>query len=368
MNKRKKEASSNEFQVETRTIKCALKNRCLNEKVYEKIQKDVEELSNLFIELTLYIKDVLTRQFNNNQYLDQPINALDFIYELMHDSLAKYVIDQHYVDRRANYNMPAHSKKYRGNTIVFMATQYETGFHNNLWMHARSRLKKFFMFFEEDKDIINTTLNAILYRNSDDVPDEVLIGHMILFLDYDEENLYDIEDKRYYFKYVKLFYQLQRFNDENNLKNFAIFPIGKHGRHHVRYDSNAFMYLLASIGLGTTVKNQFDKTIKWPEYFDYRKLETGKKKFDYSITTDGVAVSFTMSVETRKPMTTETAKKKRKKEIQKENKDANFERIKRKLNCYEQHIGLDPGLKLLVGGIRYDVDGNKNEFIDFFFD
>lgn len=125
--------------------------------------------------------------------------------------------------------------------------------------------------------MISKTLNHLFIEDCEDTPNERLLQKMREELDYDDQCLCEIEEKLQYFKYVKYFYKLQRFNEERGLANFHLFPIYKHGRHHIRIDSQALMYLLASVKLGTTVAKNFNADIEWPKYFDYKKLETKTK-------------------------------------------------------------------------------------------
>lgn len=59
----------------------------------------------------------------------------------------------------------------------------------------------------------------------------------------------NIKNKKKYHEHLKLFYNLQRYNGENNLNNFAVIPIIRHGRKHIRYDTQALHQLLRSQSL-----------------------------------------------------------------------------------------------------------------------
>lgn len=106
-----------------------------------------------------------------------------------------------------------------------------------------------------------------------------------------------------YHLHMKLFYNLQRYNEENNLKNFALVPMFKHKRQHIRYDNFGLLELLRETNKGKKGKDKttYDNTLfmknsksYWKEFFPYKRFETATHKFDSMITTDGVSCEFLM--------------------------------------------------------------------------
>lgn len=72
---RGKKANDDDAERETFTIKCSLNTVCKNETVRAQIEKDVEVISRLSIEASLYIHYILYRAFEGGQF---PAGAYDF--------------------------------------------------------------------------------------------------------------------------------------------------------------------------------------------------------------------------------------------------------------------------------------------------
>lgn len=109
-----------------------------------------------------------------------------------------------------------------------------------------------------------------------------------------------------------------------------------------------------SVTLFTVSAKHFseNKAEYWKLYFDYNSLETATKKFDHSINTDGVSVSFSMKK-------TETV------QANENNDDDDDDDAIPKLRApnlreirdrfagdeYGEYVALDPGRRLMVGGL-----------------
>lgn len=113
---------------------------------------------------------------------------------------------------------------------------------------------------------------------------------MRIDLKWNGEKFDKLQNKKLFWSSIELFYNLQRYNERNNLKNFELIPIFNHGLKHIRYDSFAFHSLLCGIVLYKGPWKTFDRDVEWRKYFKFP--ETVMKKFNYSLQTDGVAVLF----------------------------------------------------------------------------
>lgn len=147
-------------------------------------------------------------------------------------------------------------------------------------------------------------------------------------------------------KYIEHFYHLENWIEEReNVKSFAIIPMYKHRRHHLRYDSSAFRELLKSLKF-PRIPSQDDFLTKkrrhWQRYFPHKfvQWEKGKRNkwFDCCIETDGVSISFLM--QRKKPAVSQRD-------------------ITSQVPCDgDVVVALDPGCRLMFGGLmqRYKSD------------
>lgn len=149
---------------------------------------------------------------------------------------------------------------------------------------------------------------------------------------------------------MKLFYNVHRINEEKEWKNFILVPMFKHKLHHIRYDDSGLHETLRALKLSTGQVSTFNRD-DWFKYFDIRPLETAQHKFNYSVSTDGVSISFTMSRDA----------------VPKKTKEELDTKIKEKLKSgkYGRKIGLDPGFVLMIGGVAEDSDGGNRSLIKF---
>lgn len=358
MPKRKKQDNNDaEETTNTVTVKCALRKRCLNEDVYKAIQEDVTMMSSLAVEASRYIHFMLSLYFYNDIFdineifplseqqqrqranraakraqLGQPpkqekqINFGYYFYSL----LPKYAhrIDQVYRELRGD--LPLYDNSHRSNILIHLVTTYETVFRTNIVTHAWKRLRKFFLKFTYTNDNgeevhyktadIRSTMEYLFYRVTDSVPQEALLQLLETHLQWNRQNrLFDINDGEQYFKHIELFYRLQRFNETNRHKNFKLIPQFKFGAIHIRYDTQGMFDLLKKKNLlkppdvsdekkkanpkwwrDHIQQNADEKKKMWFQFF--KPPETRNKKFNFSLQTDGVAVSFSMHKPNEKPL------------------------------------------------------------------
>lgn len=359
MPKRKKKDSGNDDAetINTVTVKCALRNRCLNEVVYNAIQEDVTIMSSMAVEASRYIHFMLSLYFYNDIFdinvifplseqqqrqraqraarraqLGQPaqqekqINFGYYFYSLLNKNAHR--IDPDYREIRGD--LPLYDNSNRSNILIDLVKTYTTVFRTNIVTHAWKRLRNFFLLFTYTNDNgeqvklvyadIRSTLEYLFYRDTDSVPQEALLQLLETHLQWNRQNrLFDISDGEQYFKHIELFYRLQRFNESNGLKNFKLIPQFKFGAIHIRYDTQAMFQLLKSKNLieppdvsdeikkangnwwRDYIQQNKDEQIKmWFQFF--KPPETRNKKFNFSLQTDGVAVSFSMHKPSEKPL------------------------------------------------------------------
>lgn len=343
MVKRKSDSPTPPDQVEIVVVKRCLRSTCRNEVIFEKIQKDVREMSSLIVEASIYIHYSLMKRWKDGNF--EEMKFLDYYYPLMKSKRPKYIIDTEYNAMRGT--MPLYDSSFRSNLFVDSANQYTTIFHNNIWMHAYNRLRRFFKKFQVDNSEIYRTLSYLFEKNSTKIPNDLLLEKLRSELQWDGEKLTELKLKNKYWSSIKLFYNLQRYNEANNYKNFSLVPIFKHGLHHIRYDSFAFEMLLASVGLRKTNRATFDRDAEWRKYFTFP--ETSSKKFNYSLQTDGVSVSFSMA---KGKIRNQHELSKKRKKHQRDETECCGNLLKIRNTRYDDKIGLDPGLRLIYGGVK----------------
>lgn len=346
MPKRKNSEDSNGSELSTNdeivVVKKGLAATCKNQMVYDKIQKDVTEMSALIVEASVHIHYSLMKRWAAGDF--SKVNFLDYYYPLMQKKKDKYKLDPDYEQLRVS--MPLYDSAFRSNIFVDSAKQYAVIFHNNIWMHAYNRLRRFFKP-EPDKRKVYQTLSYLFETKSAHLPDDILLERLKTELDWNGEKLDKLKLKDRFWDSMPLFYNLQRYNERNNLKNFALIPIRKHGLHHIRYDSFAFQNLLS----GLKLYKPKPKILLRDEWFDYFKFpETHSKKYNHSMQTDGVSISFSMK-KTKSNISNATTTAKRKKK-QKDETQSCGDLLKIRNTIYDDRIGLDPGMRLIYGGVK----------------
>lgn len=125
-----------------------------------------------------------------------------------------------------------------------------------------------------------------------------------------------------------------------DLHTFNIFPIMKHGCHHLQLDTTALYNLInGPLKVGSHANFKANSEQYWRNLFKIEKLETEGHKFHGSITTDGIMVSVHM---------------RRKKKVPDEQR---MDKLRKNLenDQNDQAIALDPGLVLSLAGITKNM-------------
>lgn len=234
------------MQKEYFTVKCGLLSRCFDEAIYHRILVDVHEMSRLLVEFSIYTHYILNKNWESGIF--KKICFLDYFYALsaMGKRSRKTVsMDTGYSTLRGKNIKELHDRTGKSNVLVFAAKHYETIFNNNIWMHGYNRVRKFLLNFTADKNTVYYTLDYLFNEKSTRNTDPDLIRHLVQHLQYDGKRFLNIKTDPHI--YIKFFYELQRFNNANDLHNFALVPIKKHGLHHIQYDTQAFHTMLRAI-------------------------------------------------------------------------------------------------------------------------
>lgn len=141
--------------------------------------------------------------------------------------------------------------------------------------------------------------------------------------------------------FLKDFYKIYKFNDEKKLHNFTLIPQFHAARQYVTYHREAFHSLLCSIGECPKKPNpnggrdiqQKPNEINMTEF-----LNVKANGFANSFSTDGIACS----VKYNKP---------------KKKKKTSSNTTISKPKPTEAYVGLDPGNRLFVAGVRIKPEG-----------
>lgn len=189
---------------------------------------------------------------------------------------------------------------------------------------------------------------------ADDSKKDVQLWNCLLEYGYDGATSFK-NFKVHHWKFYKLFWNIQRYNQCRQIKNFVLFPIFKQKRQHVRYDTKALHELLVELDLfkGTVSTFTQRRLMHWRHYFRIPQKHingaTTDHRFDFSVATDGVAI--TIHMKRQKLDANLTPAKKEKKRIDDEAKY--LARVRRKLRQqqYTCEVGIDPGRRLMMGGV-----------------
>lgn len=360
--KRKLQELENSEQLEEKisTIKCALNSICKDDQIYQQIQSDVAEMSGLFCEASIYINFVLYKNWNNGIFSKSLYDCLKCFYHLMSKNSIKYEIDADYKKLRLlKFSSYIYDSSRRQNIFVTQANLYETNFHNNLFVHAYKRIRRFLKQFEKDAKIVYQTLDTLFDRKSKFVANENLINLMKIHLNYNGQGFYDLKNKQKYINYIEFFFNLQKYNNLNGLRNFRLVPIYRFGSHHIQYDSKSLFELLRRFKK-ISCKFAEMSNDEWHKWFDLKKFERFNKTFGFSLKTDGMSVSLSMSKFVQKSI--EPSTKKTKIENDQVKNIQNLMNIRRNLQNgkYKQFIGLDPGHRLILGGIAKNPENDRS--------
>lgn len=319
-------------------IKPEVRQQFLNE-----FHTHVEIISAMTIELSLmvhlYCTDLL--QTNPNAIIDTRIFRR-FIASLKQKNRGETAADTRALNRkyfqlRAEYGLPpSYDGTNKTNTLAVAADTYQVNLANNVRDHMYRRIHSFFKITHPNMDpkIIYKTMDVLFNSNSKykSETNRQLIRSLERELNF-VGTFHTLNDRWY--KFIPMLYRLQQWRRQRNLKNFIIFPIMTHKRHHVHFDGQSLQQFLRKWKYSPNDYNQFDENMAWRKYFYIQKVQTSNHRFRNQISTDGVSVHIHMQ---------------RKKVISKPSN------VSKKLGKTIVKVkGFDPGLRESFAGVSLDM-------------
>lgn len=212
------------------TVKCGLHKQCRDNRLFKQLNCDVLEMSRMVVEASIYIHFMLMRGWARNEFPEKyDANFFTKYFYAIRDNPMKprptkqnnaektkpdpnkYKLDDEYKSLRGNLKLPNAERK--SNQIRFAIEQYETLFHNNIFVHTEKRIGRFFSnkvkLTEKDKEkwqpIIGRTMKILFYREEYDCKDDevtTLLNWLKDDLDWNGDYLHDLEYKNEFSKHV----------------------------------------------------------------------------------------------------------------------------------------------------------------------
>lgn len=329
---------------------------------------------------------------DNNQMKNSPTEQKlkDFFYAVLKnytrsEEYPMWEYGKDFLKMMEEYFVEPPDNNYLDNTFKHQYQQYHTCLKNNIIIHAKSRIRKFLRLLIDARNPVPRNIPPVekkkhrkqnnnkvysmirflfdgttdgfdgdLYRGFEEIAQPNTENPCGLF-----ENM-----QRDWFRLIPIFIRIQKHHfEKNTYSNFIVLPQTTFQRRHVLYDTNALYALHAQLGIvpmrtKTKKMSRQDFTQKpqkiWPKILDLECVKTlgkgsnGNKKFNFSVMTDGVAVSLVCT-----------------KVIKKCTDEQRIKKIQKKFNSgyYKFGIGLDPGYRLSIGGIRRNLDNGAERNI-----
>lgn len=302
----------------------------VNVSVFNEIQKNVLEISQLNYEASLLIYFILHKEFQyvlnncNGSFNFKKINFYQYFEALVDNNLQ--------IIYPAFYNIRQYTKIYNKNHVQELYKHqvllYEKMFEKNLYIHAKKRLTLFLAnnYPKETKNVINYNVMYLFGKNENYKSNLNMLLNP-LFPWWTEGYFANVYQDPYFYLYD--FYLMWKLNCLNNWKNFQLIPMFKLKRHFVTYNLADVNHLLSQISFPPPPPQQQQTTMK-----NVFKLKQPKNIIE--ISTDGVscAIKYTKSTFFN------DCQKQQQQQQQQQNPKTSV------------NIGIDPGLRLLIGGVR----------------
>lgn len=313
-------------------VKLSLKKVIKDALIYEKIQKDVLEMSSLAVEASFQIKYELIKVLEGNVFDGENIKFRDYFYRLIETK--KHKPSSEYQELRKTFNLPLYDKAYRSRLYCGLAEKYTTKFEKNLSEHGYNRVKKYLaklnkLNIKKSGTILYQNLQWLFQKGAPEPERKLQV------LPWTKGHFMNLKLRCY--ELLPDFFEIFKTNILCKWKNFELFPTFKYGRKHLDYEFRSFYELLCSVGLcpkkltrkhnkevNKTYK-EFTASVDWKEYLNLPR----NLKFK-SFSTDGISCSVFFE-----------------KGIKKQKVENNFYFQPTKTN-----IGIDPGWKLFLAAVR----------------
>jgi len=334
------------IEKETFSRKCGTRKLIKSTLLYNKIQIDVDAVSALMVETSIYLNFMINKNPNLLRDNEKEPDLLLYFYQLK-DNTKKSIskIDAEYQQMRKQFNIPPHEGKYRSYLIQGAAKSLQTCFKNNISVHMYQRLRRFFKtrYKEKSNNEIFQILEHIFENNDEEKPIEV--KEFRTKFEIQELNFKEVENK--WWKFIPFMIRLQKHFIAEKVKSFKVVPLFTFGRKHLLYTRDALYEILASLGIKTSKNNSGDSAENmslWNRYFNLEKHLSISKNISFggSITTNGIDTSIHLRRPNHKP---------------KANGDQEKLKTDFKNGVYSEMCGIDPGLRYMVGMVSLHQDG-----------
>lgn len=280
--------------------------------------------------------------------------------------------------------------RYLSNITKYMIDMYRVNFENNIKVHARKRIERYFRICESNEDKRKKTIKFMFESYSKCEPAHELIEAIPdinkLEVDLKERGFFDKLLESNWFKSVYIFVAIQKYINGHQQKvcaqrkvcaekkqktklvrNFTVVPLCSQQRCHIKIDHDVFHCLLKDLNLdpkrsgkkrGSKAQQNLVQFIKkasenWFKFFDqkqFKRMAKRHKTFDYQIDTDGVSASVLFKNKHR----------------DRNSKPAEYiNSITEKYQREEFDIvcGIDPGMKYPIAGVAREIEtGEETNF------
>jgi transposase len=309
------------YPTEQYVIKTGLKKFIKDHTLITQIEQDVHTMSSMMIEASLLAHYTIIDYCKTNSIpeLNQSF-FLSLFYSLQVKCKGKHILDvQSYMNIRNLYLSKLYDCKKIAYLIHNAAGVLETNTKNNVLTHLYSRVKRYFKTLAS-KDEVRIIMKSLFSNvQCDNV-------HLVQFKA-NISNLPFINIEKEWWLYLLPMYKIQQYFIANNYKSFNLCPVFKHGRHHVRYNSNGLRDLLRSKDTNFRGNSRF----YWEQTFRITKYERKEHSFASCFSTDGINVSIHML------------------RRKKEHRVIDWTNVLSKAKSF---IGIDPGVKYMYGMVK----------------
>lgn len=326
-------------------------------RIRQLIQLEVRELSAIMNEYAVYVHFIFNAARSNqemcNKYFNGPKkNNFQILLRLLYEVTGKVDRDPDYEAIRRNRinNGMRYDVKLRSCILQEQVKLYQTVLENNIRKHMYKRLVKYFTCIPDQNGRVMERREAI--------------GHVKMVLSgefYDERlGVWFIKDwktKDNLFGYIPMLFRIQEalFNNAN-VKSFIVIPQLKAKAHHVLYTNSGlhefYQRNRVVLGLPSMKRAEFmaTKREQWQRFFDITRFENANNTFR-CISTNSVKVCVLMN---RKVVEVTTASP-RDPGIAGHFINIDGNQLQHNVPNYDNIMGGDPGIRLIIGGVRYAV-------------
>lgn len=204
---------------------------------------------------SLNIIEQLNTAIDNNDLSIFNKSPSDFVRDSFYAVLVGYKCSDRFEGYLTEFEIRKPNNDCFKNSFKYTYGLYETNFRNNIVMHAKSRVKKYFKTIDniEPRDI-EATVTFLFRRNANNLNknDRLLDELNNIGFAHREQNSFAEMIEENWFQSVPIFMKMQRaiynYNQQQRMQmqigNFTVIPVCGHQRQHVRHDLDAMFGLL----------------------------------------------------------------------------------------------------------------------------